>query len=584
MFDNLLRISLGRLGGFRHPTFYPGVETTIEFVNGSIFSYPNKALVNRDLTNITTGEDVYERFCVHPDQPTSTTTTATASVEIATSTIQSATTKPTPIVDITYYPPPIIVDSSGIVLGYFLDSPYEDTAVLSIVSFAPFSPDLTPKDFPVSSQSAVEEFLALALQESKTNLILDLQHNGGGSIDLSIDTYTQLFPNDPPDAKHNMRTSAGMEIIMKAAAAWVDDQSALDISPFDEEELTADILSKPLAWQNVITPDAVNFNSFEAYYGPNKIASAEYTAFFQDNYTNAEASEAGMGAIVITGTNDRVGYDQYFESKSLVLLHDGACGSACTIFSEYMKNHGRVQSIAIGGRPQTGPMQGIGGTKGSQVFKGINIELIIWLFDHSEDLGVTDYEQIVKGTAFESWDPSVAVIRSTIFAINGRNHYRIDDKTQTALQFVYEASDCRIWFTPEMVADVMLTWERVADIAFRGPAAGVFNSEYCIQDSTGHPTSLSGGLKKGEIGDQNPPTDAKPSVKGWLINGTTISEHGPARYASPGNGQNVIAGAPLDKTALRTFVDGCLEDGEDQGEYWLWTLICKAVIAGDKWQ
>jgi hypothetical protein len=47
------------------------------------------------------------------------------------------------------------------------------------------------------------------------------------------------------------------------------------------------------------------------------------------------------------------------------LLYDGFCASTCSIFSELMKNLGGVQSIAVGGRPQLGPMQGVGGVKGS---------------------------------------------------------------------------------------------------------------------------------------------------------------------------------------------------------------------------
>ncbi|KAK5048530.1 hypothetical protein LTR84_005620 [Exophiala bonariae] len=597
LFDNLFLMSLGGGGRFRQPVFYPGRQTTIEFVNGSIFSYPNKADVNVDLTDIATGDDMYQKFCLHPEEPpeesdesdepdnseepTSTIATVIEPTETGTSTEQSETTVPNPILNLRYYPSPMVADSFGVVLGYFLDSPYEDTAVLSILGFLPTFPELEPDDFFPSFQSAIERFLALADQESRTNLIIDLQHNGGGSVDLCIDAYAQLFPDDPPNAKHNMRASAGMEIIMQVAAAWVIGASALDNSSLDDVEISFDARTKPLAWQNVITPNVDKFKNFEDYYGPNKISGAEYTGFFQDDYTNAEASEAGMGTVVITGTNDRLGFQQYFQSKSLVMLHDGSCGSSCTIFSEYMKNQGRVKSIALGGRPQTGPMQGIGATKGSQVFGGNYLNIITELFNDAGNMNITNHAQIAKGTAFESWDPAVAVTRSNKgLSINGRNHYRIDDTTQTPLQFVYEASDCRIWYTAEMIADITLLWERIADIAFRSGTDGVFDSEYCIAGSTGHPTSLSGGLKKGEIGDQKPPANAKPSVKGWLINGTTISEQGPARYANPGNGQNVIAGAPLDKAALSSFVDEC---DADEGDAWFFKLMCEAVKNGEKW-
>lgn len=558
LLDNLFTLSLDRGGNFRSPVWYPGNETRIEFMDGSTYTYPNTALVEKDLAGISTGEDLYQKFCTHSEDSE-----------------PSEASEETPLVELIYYPLHETVDSSGLLSGYFLDSPYDDTAVLSINSFEPGNGS---ESYLLSFQEVVGEFLALATQESKTNLIVDLQQNGGGSLDLTIDTCAQFFPEDPPNAKHNMRTSLGMEIIMKTAAALVATDSALDPSSLDLAEISIDAETRPFAWQNVITPDAVNFKSFEDYYGPHRIAGTEYTTFFQDNYTNADASEAGYGGLVTTGTNDRIGFPQYFDSKNIIMLHDGYCGSACTIFSEYMKNHGRVQSIAIGGRPQMGPMQGIGSTKGSQVFDDYALQEILVLRAKAGELVVSDYSEF-KDTAFENWN-SLAMNRSQgSLKLNGRNQYRIDDKSQTPLQFVYEASDCRIWFTPEMLVDVTTIWDRVAEIAFHSRKDGVFNSEYCVKDSTGHPTSIGGGLKKGEIGNQTPPANAKPSVKGWLINGTTISEQGPARYASPGNGQNVIQGAPLDKEALTSFVDGCKTY---EGDAWFYKLMCQAVINSGK--
>ena len=56
-------------------------------------------------------------------------------------------------------------------------------------------------------------------------------------------------------------------------------------------------------------------------------------------------------------------------------LHDGMCSSTCAIASELLKNQGAVRTIAVGGRPQEGPMQGVGGTKGAQVFSWDDIQL-----------------------------------------------------------------------------------------------------------------------------------------------------------------------------------------------------------------
>ncbi|TGO32661.1 hypothetical protein BHYA_0298g00090 [Botrytis hyacinthi] len=36
---------------------------------------------------------------------------------------------------------------------------------------------------------------------------------------------------------------------------------------------------------------------------------------------------------------------QVFESKNIVLLYDGSCGSTCALFSDFMKIQGGVRSV-----------------------------------------------------------------------------------------------------------------------------------------------------------------------------------------------------------------------------------------------
>lgn len=56
---------------------------------------------------------------------------------------------------------------------------------------------------------------------------------------------------------------------------------------------------------------------------------------------------------------------QTFLPENIVMLSDGFCGSTCAIFSELLKTQAGTQSIAVGGRKQNGPMQSVGGSKGS---------------------------------------------------------------------------------------------------------------------------------------------------------------------------------------------------------------------------
>lgn len=60
--------------------------------------------------------------------------------------------------------------------------------------------------------------------------------------------------------------------------------------------------------------------------------------------------------------------------SNVAQLNDGMCSSTCTIVAELLKNQGGVRTIAVGGQPKFGPMQGIGGTKGAQSFEWDDVQ------------------------------------------------------------------------------------------------------------------------------------------------------------------------------------------------------------------
>jgi hypothetical protein len=251
------------------------------------------------------------------------------------------------------------------------------------------------------------------------------------------------------------------------------------------------------------------------------------------------------------------------------------CASSCSILAENLKNKFGIMSIAIGGRAQNGPMQTVGGVKGSRVFSGnfMSTWPEMYRLEAAKDESLAD-------PIFDSWS-TVAVQRFDV-SVNGMNAYRIGDETDTPIHFVYEASDCRIWFTPEMIEDQTVLWNRVADIAFNNRNGNVMSSEYCVSGSTEDPTSISGGLKQGEIGPQNPPKEAFPRFSGWIINGTTMTEELLPEHDAYGPG--TIDGSPIDdssspdsatdQAALQQFRDYC---SAYSGNAWLLKLMCGAV-------
>ena len=553
-------------GLFQYPQFYPGDSTNITFTNGTTHSYPTIAHVNVNFAEIQNGNDAYDTFCSLANK---------VPLESGERIKRQASTSATAF-KLPYYPKPVISSSTGVVSGYYLDAPFGDVAVLAIYSFDPLN-----EGGELEFQSTVQSFLSAAVESGKHKLIIDLQGNTGGYIDLALDTFAQLFPSKPPDVKSNMKTSLGMQLLAQTAADIFNG----DLNNPDLNETEIDVADiTPFAYQSVMTPNAKKFHSFDSFYGP----VDGFTQYFQNNFSDPHQSDILGTGIIVTGTNNRTHNLQPFSSNQVILLYDGTCASACALFSEHMKTFARVQSISIGGRPQTGPSQAVGGTKGAQVFPLSSFLIWIELFRN----GTNFYGS--EGTIFENLTDLVyqrSSTRSPPGAVNGRNNFRIGDDTATPLQFVYEASDCRMWWTQEMLYDPNFLWDRVAEIGFNNRTGTQFDSKYCVKDSSQHPTSISGALKRGQIGDQTPPANAKLQDKGWIVDGDTISLGGPAEEKDPvvvvpedgqGNSNQTTGGSSVasDQPQVhksQEITDACNNWFGAGGSDWLTKMICKAL-------
>jgi hypothetical protein len=343
----------GNTGVFSFPQLYPGANTTLTFANGSSVAIPNDAVVIEDLSSITNGADMYSAFCT--PKPIS---TAAATSSAATSSIQkrqASTVSVAPVPTSPGYPYPVVKHSANLVAGYFLNGTGNDNvAVLSIPSYNGALPGQE-----LEFQNVVQSFLAAAQQAGRTKLIIDLQANGGGIVDLGLDTFAQLFPSKRPNTQGNMVSNVGQDIIGQTF-------SNIEAGDRTQAAKNADLAQ---AWtvQADMTVDGKGFASWDDLIGPVQLHGGNFTKLFQLNYSNAALTDNSKGDIVITGTNNRTDFPQVFNASDMVMLYDGYCASTCTVFSELMKTLGGVQSIAVGGRPQLAAMQGVGGVKGSNV-------------------------------------------------------------------------------------------------------------------------------------------------------------------------------------------------------------------------
>lgn len=156
-----------------------------------------------------------------------------------------------------------------------------------------------------------------------------------------------------------------------------------------------------------------------------------------------------------------------------------------------MREQGKVQTIAVGGRPALAPMQGVGGSKGVHLLgmdlvymaalQTIEISLAlqgpkVTQYLNSTAIGrIANTEQMFLRTAY-------APDKNLVGGMNGLNNQREGDASQTPLEFVYEAADCRLFYTLDTLYDPVNLWKAAADVRW--------GQGKCVDHSTGHSTAI----------------------------------------------------------------------------------------------
>jgi len=116
----------------------------------------------------------------------------------------------------------------------------------------------------------------------------------------------------------------------------------------------------------------------------------------------------------------------------MILLYDGYCASTCAVFSEYMKTLDGVKSIMVGGRPQNGPTQGVGGVKGAQRLFFTDILIAVQQFLQT---GLSPTAQKLIDTTGFLLSETVVLRAATLDTptFNVLNNIRIGDNSLTPL-------------------------------------------------------------------------------------------------------------------------------------------------------
>ncbi|KAK1593796.1 uncharacterized protein LY79DRAFT_579019 [Colletotrichum navitas] len=417
---------------------YPGANTTITFANGTEATFENHARVKRDLTGIVDGPSFYAKFC-NPASPVSNTAPG------ATPTNDTQSSLPG-------YPSPIASTNDSVVSGYFLEGKgFEDVAVIALTAFEGES----TSEF----QRVTQQVIASSLAAGKTKLVIDFQQNGGGYVFHGYDFFRTLFPNTVQEGNSRWKENDGF---LAAAEVVSDIVAGVNVSTSPDEDLV-NFAETWFNWRYDYNITNQPFTSYEDKFAPQVFKNTNYTDLMRWNLNDpitTTNTTFGMG-IGIHGYGKLVGLSQPFLPENIVILYDGVCASTCTVASEFLRHLAGVKSVAFGGLPVEGPIEGVGGTKGSQILDWSSI------YDYTTSL--LPYASTDKQKAAFARYTDLPLNRSISAAVNVRDEILRDNIADgTPAQYVREEADCRLYWTLPMITDVTAVWKAAANAAFNG--------------------------------------------------------------------------------------------------------------------
>ncbi|KAK5999779.1 hypothetical protein QM012_005185 [Aureobasidium pullulans] len=475
------------VGGGRGRFVYPGPTTTLTFANGSNATYDNCARNHVIFRDIDSGADLYREYLT--PKPGASLDALEMQHYLAEKRKEDKVDvtpylhKVSPLshpykgksIDAPGYPTPVIKQRHNMNGGYFLDGPgFEDVAVLTVASFVhePFAS--------VEFQKINSEFIAAALAANMTKLIIDVSANGGGILLQGYDLFKQLFPSIHPYGASRFRAHEAVD--------WMGEIYSNFSARLNSTQANSFVLA-PWDYRTDLDSDDKHFESWKGdkgKYGPHDYGNDTFTSLLRWNLHDPQINRYS-GGIHVTGYGEHTNksYHQPFETHNIILVYDGYCASTCAIFSEFLRHEAGVKTIALGGRPSLHPMQGVGGVKGANMYPFSHIFSIVQsAISYSNNMSMPN----IDNTALARYTP-LALARATHASVNSRDGIRKNDTTQKPWQFLYEPTECRIFYTKQMVLDQSAVWKTVADTVWgKGNACVAGNNNFY-------------GDKKGKGGD-----------------------------------------------------------------------------------
>ncbi|KAI1511717.1 hypothetical protein L13192_06963 [Pyrenophora tritici-repentis] len=514
-------------GYFTSPRFYPGANTNVTYENGTTNTYRNGAIVLRpDIwSSINSPETFYETYVLANSSTTSSLGVKRRDVNAPPLNLENPRDYElhgalghdygaVPVL----YPDPVVAHSADKVplAGYFIDTSVGKIGVLVIQTF--LTEDVSAaREF----QRVIQEYISQAQARGVEKHIIDVRTNGGGKILSGYDAYRQFFPSQVPQTQSRYRGHRASEIFGE------------NISSFETLSLTNGILFTSVFSNDAYLSASLEpFKDWKAMYPPKRFKNDNFTSLLKFNLSDpliTSDPQLGVG-ITITGYNERSNFTQDpFRAEDIILLTDGICASTCSIFTELMTQQSNVRTLAVGGRPQLGPMVAVGGTKGTLVLQDLYMHAL------STYITLAFADSVGQALTWRDVLPFPAPIASLEASVNFQDNIRKGmEGAGVPTQFLNDTASARIWYQPGDFFNVTKLWERVAGVAW----------------------GKDGGLDEGAV------------VRGSMTGREQQTGRGEANPGSESDG-------------------GGKEDEEDAAvglrAGWVWTVVCAVVAVSLVW-
>ncbi|KAI0813875.1 hypothetical protein GGR55DRAFT_676804 [Xylaria sp. FL0064] len=452
---------------------WPGVNNTrLSFKNGSSLDLPTFAEYNYQST-FRSSTALYEAACI-PSKPNGlrkgTPTKRDDSAEIS----------PTATAGPSGFPTPFIREPYNQISGYTLDN---ETAVMFIPTFEGGTGFPADQDL-VFGQTATR-IVNTAIAKGHTKLIIDLSQNGGGDIVRAFDLFKLFFPSKLPYSATRFRRHDGSDLLVRSGVKVNATAAGLD----------------PFEFQGAVDPAQDKaFASVDDFLDGGIELGVNVTSLFANsNFTLLSIINSNSGPIRGFG-GDPINTTEPYAPEDILIITDGICASTCTTFVNLMTNAGGVRALTFGGRPRFEPMQVMGGVRGAQslALADLDTELSSAMERVNDDPSLFTQEQI--DLAQEVWPKGLTNLPLTVTSggVNLRNAYQ-EGADHLPLQFDYQASDCRLFYTAKNLVNPSSTW---ADAK-----AAIWGDRGCVTNSTGGRGSLEDRNKSNSSSGNNNSSD-----------------------------------------------------------------------------